>query len=130
MTGMFDWISFDKGKARFCGGKRGGDDARHEVFAVQFEGPTIYYGELDLIFASDHNHFNIQIVSFGYGSAGNVANPSPTARATFSPSEIEAAKSVITDLMMSYRIRQVPIAHMPSYFLGEVLFRNGWVRAK
>ncbi len=33
--GMFDWVSFENGKARFCGGVRGADDAPHEVLGVK-----------------------------------------------------------------------------------------------
>jgi hypothetical protein len=127
MTGMFDWITFEKGKARFCGKERGVDEAGHDVFAVQAEGQATYYGEFDLSFASDHNHFSVEIVSFGYGDPDNIANTNATARAAFNPSEVAAAKSVITDLIFSYRARAVPIPHM-SHFIGEVHFRDGWIR--
>jgi hypothetical protein len=127
MSGMFDWITFERGKARFCGTERGGDELGHDVFAVQLNGPLIYHGEFKKIWNADETHFDIEIVSFGYGNAGNVGNPSPTARLALSAPEIAAAKSVITDLFRSDRPKPFPLNHMAN-LLKNVEFRPGWFR--
>ncbi|MEA3175134.1 MAG: hypothetical protein QOF42_2545, partial [Gammaproteobacteria bacterium] len=67
--GMLDWVSFENGKARFCGAKRGADDAPHEVLAVQLGG-AIFYGDFRAVYEEDRTHYNVEIISFGFGSAG------------------------------------------------------------
>jgi hypothetical protein len=125
MTEMFDWITFEKGNARFCGFEKGTDEAGHRVFAVQLGGPVTYYGEFALKFEPDHTNYNIEIISCGYHGASNIANPSPTARAQFTSEEIAAIRSVITELIFSYRAGPVPIPHT-SHFAGQIRFREGW----
>ena len=50
--GMFDWVSFENGKARFCGGVGGADDAPHEVLGVKL-GDLAYYGDFETKFATE-----------------------------------------------------------------------------
>jgi hypothetical protein len=125
--GKFDWVRFEGGKARFCGSARGGDDKGHDVVAVQVDGGRVNYGEFDLTYARDHNHYNAEILSFGYATEGNVSNPHAVDRASFPPAEIELIKSMISGLILRDDEKPFPLNDWREYFLGAVLFREGWI---
>ena len=85
----FEWVKFPEGNARFAGGIRGWDERGYETFAVEIDG-EIVYGDIDRIFFPNHNDFNIQVVSFGYGMQENVGILNedgilPNAQGVFSP---------------------------------------------
>jgi hypothetical protein len=128
--GKFDWVGFENGKARFCGSKRGADDAPHEMLAVQLgDGPRIYYGDFDLQWEEDCTHYNVEIISFGFGSAGNAGNPNVTARAVFSPAEVASIETLISNLIRMPGEQPFPL-DVRSRFRGGVSFRDGWIRTK
>jgi hypothetical protein len=128
--GKFDWVSFENGKARFCGAKRGADDAPHWVLAVQLgDGPRIYYVDFDIQYEEDGTHYNVEIISFGFGSAGNAGNPNVTARAVFSAAEVASIETLISSLIRLPGEQPTPL-HIRSRFRGGVSFRDGWIRTK
>jgi hypothetical protein len=126
--GMLDWVSFENGKARFCGAKRGADDAPHEVLAVQLGG-AIFYGDFRAVYEEDRTHYNVEIISFGFGSAGNAGNPNVTARTVFSPAEVASIETLISSLIRLPG-EQPPPLRVRSRFRGGVSFRDGWIRTK
>lgn len=126
----FDWVQFPEGRARFSGGVRGiMDEQRHETFAVEVGGEE-YFGEIRNAFLPNGNDYNVEIVSFGYGSDGYVGMPS-TACQTFTKAEISTVQTLIVQLIAAGRqfaqrpnlLTEFPTAH----FMGEVIFDEGWV---
>ena len=125
--GMFDWVPFEKGQARFCGSQRntlteiGGQD----IFAVQlphWELPM--YGEFKKTPASRMS-YNVEILSFGYRNNRLVGRPAPQ-RQTFTPSEAEDIRGIIRELMLADVEKPFPL-HKPERFEGEVFFKDGWI---
>jgi hypothetical protein len=127
--GMFDWIDFAKGRARFDGSVRGADDDPHYVLAVELDGSRIYYGDFEPKFEEDHTHYNVEIITFGFGSRHNVGNPVPTARVAFSPSDVATIETLIRELMLSPGEKPSPLKDR-STFLGGVAFKDGWLRKR
>ena len=125
---MFDWVSFENGRARFCGGKRGADDAPYEVLAVQL-GNSTYYGSFETKYEEDGTHYNVEIISFGFWSPGNVGHPSVGVRAVFSPAEVSLIETLISNLIQSPGEQPFPL-QIRSRFQGGVFFRDGWIRKK
>jgi hypothetical protein len=128
----FDWVQFPEGRARFSGGVRGiMDEQRHETFAVEIRGEE-YFGEIRKAFLPNGNDYNVEVVSFGYGSDGYVGMP-PTACQTFTKAEISTIQTLIVQLIaagrqFAYRphlLTEYPHAH----FMGEVMFGEDWVLA-
>ena len=126
--GMFDWVSFENGKARFCGGVRGADDAPHEVLGVKL-GDLAYYGDFETKFEEDDTHYNVEIISFGFWSPNNVGHPSVGVRAVLSPAEVALIQSLICNLIRSPGEQPFPL-HVRSRFRGGVGFSDGWIRQK
>lgn len=129
----FDWLQFPEGRARFSGGVRGiMDEQRHETFAVEVSGKE-YFGEIQRAFLPNHNDYNIEVVSFGYGRDGDVGMPMLGSCGVFTIAEIHAIQTLIVRLITAGRhfsnrptlLNEYPNAH----FMGEVLFKDGWVLA-
>ncbi len=129
-----DWVNFDEGRARFSGGIRGWDEIGHETFGVEFDGLELY-GEVTSVFLPDGYSFNIEIVSFGYFSKGNVAMPRPgQSSTTLSQPAAERAESLIVQLV-TYTSKLDESEERPfvlletekSRFMGKVLFSGDWI---
>ncbi len=52
--GVFDWVQFPEGKARFAGTKRCWDEQGHITFALELNGVE-YFGEIDQVFLLDRH---------------------------------------------------------------------------
>ena len=126
--GMFDWISFENGKARFCGAEIGADDAPHQVLGVKL-GDTAYYGDFETKYEEDGTHYNVEIISFGFWSPTNVGHSSVGVRAVFSPAEVALIQSLICNLIRSSGEQPFPL-DVRSRFRGGVFFSDGWIRQK
>ena len=126
--GAFDWVVFDKGQARFCGPERDTEVGSRDVLAVQLTGARAHYGEFRLR-EVDETNYNVEILSFGYGSEINVGLPAPKARAAFSSTEIEDIRFLISALMLADKEKPFPMHHREE-FLGQVSFKEGWIREK
>jgi hypothetical protein len=127
--GMFDWMAFEKGQARFCGGLRNtlDDSGAFEIFAEQLNGRRPYYVRYITPYEADHTHYNVPVLSFGNPRLTKIGLPAPTARAAFAPSDIKDIRSLIQSLMRVDMQKPVPMQH-PERFLGEVFFKEGWIR--
>lgn len=126
---MFDWVQFDDGRAKFNGLVRGADEAGHNTFAVQLLNRNIYYGEFRPCFEQDKNHFNIEILGFGYVSENDVGIANPDVKSMFNHSEERALERVITSLMLRDVKKPSPFNH-PEAFLGKIFFRQGWLKLR
>lgn len=131
---VFDWVQFPEGRARFSGGIRGIDDEqRHETFAVEVNG-TEYFGEIQRAYLPNNNDYNIEVLSFGYGSDKYVGLPMLGACEVFIPTEIKIIHALITELVvagMHFEDKPSLLIEYPSaHFLGQVIFANGWVLAR
>lgn len=132
--GVHDWVTFKQGRARFAGGIRGWDEVGHETFAVEL-GDRVLYGEIKTSFLPDGNNFNIEIVSFGYFSQGDVAMPRPGRTSTrLSPDDLVLARSLISELVShvsqeddSVEKPFVMSSDSESRFAGNVHFADHWV---
>ncbi|MGN6282183.1 hypothetical protein [Frateuria sp.] len=103
-SGVFDWIEFPEGRARFCGGVRGADQAGHETFAVEIAGES-YYGEISSVWPDD-SHFNLRIDSFGHSRMENVGMPVREGNPfieKFLSADVELIKSLVLKLIQSFR---------------------------
>jgi hypothetical protein len=130
----FDWVQFPEGRARFSGGVRGiVDEQRHETFAVLVDGAE-YFGEIQRAFLPNNNDYNIEVVSFGYGSDGSVGMPMLGTCQIFTAEEISTVQTLIVQLIAAGThfsdkpslLNEYPNAH----FMGEVGFRDGWALVK
>lgn len=129
----FEWQQFAEGRARFSGGIRGGDERGYDTFAVDIDG-DVRYGEIDNIFLPNHNDFNIQVVSFGYGMQGNVGNPHPNARGAYTEAELRIVRTLVVQLVqagLSFQDRPTVLTEYPNaHFQGKVVFREGWANLR
>lgn len=131
-SGVFDWIEFPEGRARFCGGVRGADQAGHETFAVEIAGES-YYGEISSVWPDD-SHFNLRIDSFGHSRMENVGMPIREGNPfieKFLSADVELIKSLVLKLIQSFwrRAERPFVMEMDDVdeFLGKVEFAQGWV---
>ncbi len=125
--GMFDWVVFDKGRSRFCGGQRNfsQDAGVVHIFAVQLNGQDHpFYGEFKVT-ALGTMALDVHILSFGYSRESRVGMPA-SARLAFSRSEVETIRSLITDLVFADIEKPHPIRH-EKRVIGEVRFEDGWI---
>ena len=126
---MFDWVVFDKGQARFCGGQRGSDDGGQDILAVQLENGRPCYGEFTTRYEAAKMHYNVEVLSFGYPDQLGVGSPVPTARQAFSRAEVDDIRALISTLMLADVPKPVPVKHKER-FLGKIFFKEGWIREK
>ncbi len=131
--GMFDWIEFDGGKARFAGGVRGWDELGHETFEVELDGKQ-YYGEVAKAFAPNEHDYDLDILSFGYTVHEDVGLPAPEARQLFSPAQAAQVERLVQALAAEVATWEEPPFILrqteSSRFLGAVHFRDGWIRTR
>ncbi|MGH8080644.1 MAG: hypothetical protein ACREP7_08720, partial [Lysobacter sp.] len=124
----FDWVLFPQGRARFAGGVRGADEQGHETFAVEVAGGE-YFGEIARTFLPNNNDYNIEVVSFGYGS-DDVGIPMLDACRTFTAAQIATIYALIAQLIAAgARFEDRPsllVEYPTAHFMGEVVFREGW----
>lgn len=126
---MYDWVDFEDGRARFCGGIRGWDELGHETFCVALNGQS-WYGEIVKLFEPEGADFSSVILSFGYDRSDNVGMPA-SARATFSAFDAEKIKAMVTRLVPIVAQCDDPPFVLSrgktSRFSGKVVFREGWI---
>ena len=91
--GEFDWIPFEEGWARFAGMEGGRERKVRYVFSVELPHSRPYFGEFSPVFESDRDHFNIEVVSFGYRIGSDVDRAEPRFRVVFSAVDAKKIKS-------------------------------------
>lgn len=131
-SGVFDWVAFPEGRARFCGGVRGADQAGHEAFAVEI-GDRTHYGEISSVWP-DERHFNLRVDSFGFSSVDQLGMPlsasSPFIE-KFCPADVALIQSLIMKLVQTFQRRTerpfVMEMDDEDEFLGKVEFKERWV---
>lgn len=131
---IFEWQQFPEGKARFAGGIRGWDERGYDTFAVEIDGQVVY-GEIDNIFLPNHNDYNVQVVSFGYGMQENVGilndgSPGRHAQGTFPTAYLQRVQSLVVQLVraaLNFEKRPTLLNEYPNaHFQGKVIFSDGW----
>lgn len=130
----FEWQRFPEGRARFSGGIRGWDERGYDTFAVELEGEVVY-GEIARAFLPNHNDFNIQVISFGYGMRENIGilnedGTLPNAQGIFPSAYLQRVQSLVVQLVragLGFQDRPVPLTEYPNaHFQGKVIFPEGW----
>lgn len=128
----FDWVQFPEGRARFSGLVRGVDELGHETFAVEVDGKE-FFGEIQSAFLPNNNDYNIEVVSFGYGSKIHLGMPMHDGCQIFSQSQIGAIRTLIVQLIaagtQSSDRPSLLTEYSSAHFMGAVNFRNGWALA-
>ena len=128
--GRFDWLRFPEGRARFAGGVRGWDEQWHEAFAVEINDRE-YFGEIEPAPLSNQNDYNIEVLSFGYGSDQSVGMPMLGSCERFTVAEVGTIQVLITQLIAAgMNFLDKPSILMESakaHFMDKVIFRGGWV---
>lgn len=131
---IFEWQQFPGGRARFAGGIRGWDERGYDTFAVELEGEVVY-GEIAPAFLPNHNDFNVEVVSFGYGMRENVGilnegGPGPYAQGIFPPAYLQRVQSLVVQLVktgLRFQVRPTILTEFPNaHFQGKVIFPAGW----
>ncbi|MDL5367290.1 hypothetical protein QSH18_16905 [Xanthomonas sp. NCPPB 2654] len=126
----FGWVQFPEGRARFFGLVRGVDELGHETFAVEVDGNE-FFGEIDRAFLPNNNDYNIEVVSFGYGSERCLGMPMLGGCQIFSQAQINTIQALIAQLIAAgtqFSDRPSLLTEYPSaHFMGQVSFRDGWV---
>lgn len=129
--GVFDWIEFPEGRARFLGLIRGADERGHEVFALEF-GNGLLYGEIEPRFLDNRNDFDVEVVSFGVKDERSVGDAPYDPRGVLSPANVDIARALIVHLVAAGMAMEERPGFLretqDSHFMGQVLFRRGWVR--
>jgi hypothetical protein len=120
---------FPNGAARFAGFPGGADERGHLVFEVQLPSYPSLYGEFGPQWVENKNDYDIEIVSFGFDSRNNVANPHPGARRRFSSQQRKIIEDLIVALVSSPEAQRKvpPFAFEGSRFLGRIHFLPGWI---
>lgn len=130
----FQWFQFPEGRVRFSGGIRGWDERGYDTFAVEIDGDVVY-GEIDNIFLDNHNDFNVEVVSFGYGMRENVGilndgSLGRHAQGRFSSTYLERVQSLVVQLVLAalrFEDRPTVLTEYPTaHFQGKVIFPEGW----
>ncbi|MBD7920887.1 MULTISPECIES: hypothetical protein [Xanthomonas] len=126
----FAWVQFPEGRARFSGLVRGVDELGHETFAVEVDGIE-FFGEIQTAFLPNNNDYNIEVVSFGYGSEKSLGMPMLDGCQIFSQAQVNTIQALIVQLIAAGTkfpnrpsiLTEYPTAH----FMGQVIFRDGWI---
>ncbi|HZF97331.1 MAG TPA: hypothetical protein VEY92_03630 [Pseudoxanthomonas sp.] len=128
---FFDWVELLGFRARFSGCVRGADEQGHHIFSVEVNGRE-YFGEIQRAFLPNGNDYNIEVVSFGYGKTEDFGIPMLDACQAFTLEEISTIQALVGKLIEAGRrfkrslLTEYPNAH----FMGQVIFRDGWVLAR
>jgi hypothetical protein len=132
--GVFDWVEFPEGRARFSGGIRGADEQGHETFAVEINS-SVYYGEVKKTFLPDKSNYNLEIISFGYFDIKDVGGPmrQPVIN-YFSETDARQVQNLITGLVSAASRWESKPSVMSqseySRFMQEIYFQDGWMLMK
>jgi hypothetical protein len=130
----FEWQQFPEGRVRFSGEIRGWDERGHDTFAVEIDGQVVF-GEIDNVFLANHNDFNVQVVSFGYGMRENVGilndgSPGRHAQGRFPPAYLQRVQSLVVQLLragLHFEVRPGVLTEFPNaHFQGNAIFPEGW----
>ncbi len=129
--GVFDWVQFPEGRARFSGGVRGiVDEERHETFAIEVANIE-YFGEIEAIYLQNQNDYNIRVISFGYGSDKYVGMSMLGTCRIFTATELIIIQSLVVQLIAAgMRFEDRPsllMEFLNAHFMREVIFKGGWV---
>ena len=126
----FEWVDLPEGRARFSGGGRAWDEKVHDIFGVDVEGRE-YFGEIRPAFLPNNNDYNIEVLSFGYGSNTSVGMPMLESCQTFTMAQATIVEALVTQLIDAgtrFVDRPPVLAEFPhAHFMGKVIFRDGWV---
>ncbi len=122
-------VASPEGTIAFGGPVRGSDELGHDSFRVQLLNRPVLYGEWRPIFKENGNDFNVEVVSFGYGSESNLGNPHPQARNRFSAAEQQSIERLFRSLVANLPARHgiSPFSSTKGRFLGGVSFAQGWI---
>jgi hypothetical protein len=131
----FDWFESPEGRARFSGSIAGYvfsvDERPHETFCVEVNGLD-FFGEIHKIFDENGNNYNIEILSFGYKNKEDAGAPvDENWTVAFTKLQIEWIANIIRQLIsVASKIDDPPfvLRRAKELFLGNVIFKNGWVR--
>lgn len=131
IASVFDWLDLPGGRARFCGGLRGADQAGHEAFALELDG-RVAYGEIRKTW-TDEDRFDLEVMSFGHealenvGMAVDVGSPLVV---DFTADQLRAAEGLVAELVQAFVERpQRPFVmsmDSPDEFSGTIRFARGW----
>ena len=130
----FDWQQFPEGRARFSGGIRGWDERGYDTFAVEINGEVVY-GDIARTFLPNHNDFNVQVVSFGYGMRESVGilneyGSLPNAQGIFPAAYLQRVQSLVVQLLRAAQnFEELPLVltEFPNgHFQGKLIFPKGW----
>jgi len=124
----FEPLTCPEGTVAFAGTVRA-DDGGVDEFWVELADRPRMYGEWRTKWAPNENDFDIEIVTFGYGSKYNVGNTFPGARNVFKAHEEVKISNLVKDLFMDRERRSglVPFSIKGSIFLGGIFFLPGWI---
>ena len=130
-AGVFDWLDLPGGRARFCGGLRGADQAGHEAFALELDG-QVAYGEIRKAWTAE-DRFDLEVVSFGHRALENIGMPVDAGGplvVDFTAEQLRAAENLLAELVQAFLARpQRPfVMNMDSSdkFSGTIRFVLGW----
>jgi hypothetical protein len=124
-----DLITFQDGAARFFGSVRGSDEWGHDAFELRLPSFPPLYGEYQPKWADNEYDFDIEIISFGFTDARNIANPNIGARRRFSSDQRRIIEGLIAALVSSPEAQTgvSPFSSKKARFLGHVFFRPNWI---
>lgn len=133
----FDWVEFPEGRARFSGSVAGyifsWDERSHETFCVDVDGKELF-GEIKAIFMKNGNNYNLEISSFGYSDRDDVGAPIDENWTTaVTDTQVEWIANVLRQLISAVSKIDIPpfvLRRAKELFLGDVTFKEGWVRIK
>jgi len=129
----FAWIDFPEGRVRYTGGAANREEPK-EAFAIELRG-QVYYGQIKEQFSPNGNDYNLEIVSFGWPENGWFGiEPNPKICTAFTFKEIKTIQTLLYKAIQIWRqLEHRPIflsESMKSHFMGEIMFRDGWVLVK
>lgn len=127
--GAFDLLNLPNGSIAFVGSVRV-DDGGADEFRIELPERNPLFGEWRPKWAQNEHDFDIEILSFGFGSKYNVRNPNQGAKNKLSSSEADIALSLIAQLFADTERRShfPPFTSKNAHFTGKVNFLPGWIQ--
>jgi len=130
----FEWIDLPQGRVRYVGEKRGREEPPIDVFSVCVHGWT-YFGELRRIYLSDRNHYDLEIVSFGWLTEDWFGTePDPAFCASFTEKQLGDVQILVSQAVSNwYAMDDRPailFKSSKSGFSGDIHFASGWALLK
>jgi len=131
---LFDWIDFPQGRVRYVGQKRGREEPPIYVFSVHIDGWT-YSGELRRSYLQDRNHYDLEVVSFGWIETVWFGTfPDPKFCASFTVKQLEGVQILVGQaVVIWYAMSKRPailFKSAKSGFAGAIHFSEGWALLK